>query len=453
MVDSYVQVPPDSTGKKLAARQHTLSAETVQTPLQHIVSGDNAAYALSIDYRGAAQVRFTEGQPIVSSYGALKTERERQLGIYESTLESPDNLFTISTATGGTSTYQASKSSTVLAVTGSSGSRCTRTTNRYHYYLPGTSALARFSVACGDAGKVGNKRRWGCFDDNDGIFFELNGTDLRAVVRTSTPGVVVESPIPRSAWTDKLDGTGPSGFTLDVTKVNNYWADFTFSGAGRVRFGVYEPGGSRLVAYTIQTGNSATYPMIRAATLPIRTENLNTADTGSSSELREVVLSASMEGDALDYTFWRAADMEAINVTTTTDTHLLSVKSIATINGKHNAVNAYPETLNLCVVGGAVQIYLWENTSLTSPTWNVGGDNTLLGAVDGTLSTASARKVLSFFVAEGCSKIDLRDYFEVNDDGILCNADGTARVWSITATKRSGTTVTTSVNLGYRELW
>lgn len=454
MTNSYIQVPPDSTGKKLHAVQHTVDAQAVQVPVHHIASGDNPAYRQKIDARGASQVRFTEGQGILSSYGSLKIESERQLGVYESSLDTYDDLFSIETANGGASTYDPVKSSTVLSVNTTSGSSVKRTTNRYHYYLAGSSNLVRQSIACGDSGKAGNKRRWGAYDNDDGIFFELNGTEVRVVIRSSTSGSIVETPIPRSLWTDKLDGTGTSGFTLDVTKVNSYWADYTFSGAGRVRFGVYEPDGARLVAYTIETGNASPFPSIRTGTLPLTTEVLNVSATGSSSELREVAMSVSTEGNPNDYTFWRSADMEVYGVTTTTDTHLISLQSISTINGRHNSVQAYPEVLSVIATGGAVAISMWQTTGLTSPSWTVGtGDTSILGSTAGTLSTVGARKFATFFVAEGVANIDLTPYFEVNDEGVMCQADGTAELWSFTATKLTGTTVTTGMNLAYRELW
>lgn len=454
MTNSYVQVPPDSTGKKLHALQHTVDAVVVQVPASHLVSGDNANNSLSIDKRGAAQVRFTEGQGLLTSYGSLKVEGERQIGVYESSLDTYDALFSIVGANGGTSTYDPVKSSTVLAVNTTSGSSIKRTTNRYHYYLAGSSNLARLSIACGDTGKVGNKRRWGVYDDNDGIFFELNGTEVRVVIRSSTTGSVTETPIPRAAWTDKLDGTGLSGFTLDVTKVNNYWADYSFSGAGRVRFGVYEPNGTRLVAYTIEVGNVSPFPLIRTGTLPFRTENLNTAATGSGSELREVVMSMATESNPSDYTFWRSSDMEVFGVSVTTDTHLMSVKSLATINSKHNAVQTFPEVLSVVATGGAVAVSLWEDVELTSPTWNVGlGQSAIEGATNGTLDLTNAHRFATFFVAEGVANIDLSKYFEVTDEGIHCGADGVAKAWAFTATKISGASATVGINLAYRELW
>lgn len=454
MTNSYVQVPPDSTGKKLHTLQHSITGNTVEVQAFHLADPTIPTSLLAVDSRGAAAVRFTEGQPILTAYGSLKAESERTLGVYEASLDSYDALFSIITANGGTSTYDPVKSSTVLATTTASGSSVSRTTNRYHYYLPGTSNLARFSVACGDTGKAGNVRRWGVYDDNDGIFFELSGTTLGVVIRSSTSGSVVNSPVPRVAWTDKLDGTGISGVTLDLTKVNNFWADYTFSGAGRVRFGIYEPNGNRLIAYTIQVGNVYPFPTIRTGTLPFRLENINTSATGSSSELREVVLSMSTESDPKDYTFWRSADMEVYGVTTTTDTHLISMKSLGTINGKHNAVQAYPEVLSIIATGGAVAVTLWQTVDITAPSWVVGtGDSSIQGSTVGTVSLVGARKFATFFVAEGVANIDLTPYFEVNDEGIMCQANGTGEVWSITATKLSGTTVTTGVNLAYRELW
>ena len=454
MTNSFIQVPPDSTGKKLAARQHTIDAEQRQVQLSHIASAENPENVLVVDSRGAASVRFTEGQPIMSAYGSLKTEAEHQLGVYESSLDSYDDLFSVVTSNGGTSTYDAVKSSTVLATNTTSGSSVSRTTNRYHYYLPGSSNLARISVACGDSGKIGNKRRWGVFDDNDGIYFELDGTDLQVVIRSSTSGSVVNSIIPRSAWTDKLDGTGISEVVLDVTKVNNYWADYTFSGAGRVRFGVYEPNGNRLVAHTILVGNTYPYPMIRSGTLPLRTENINISSTGSTSELREVVMSMSTEGSPSDYTFWRSADIEAYGVPVTTDTHLISMQSIPTINGKHNSVQAYPEVLSVIASGGPISITLWQTVDITAPSWVVGsGDSSILGSTSGTLNLAGARKFATFFVDAGVANIDMTPYFETNDEGIMRQANGDGEVWSFTATRLSGTATTVGINLSYRELW
>ena len=44
--------------------------------------------------------------------------------------------------------------------------------------------------------------------------------------------------IPQSEWSvDKADGTGPSGFKLDITKIQMAYIDYSWYGAGKIRFG------------------------------------------------------------------------------------------------------------------------------------------------------------------------------------------------------------------------
>jgi hypothetical protein len=264
---------------------------------------------------------------------------------------------------------------------------------------------------------------------------------------------VIVSRVDRDDWNgDKLDGTGLSGYTLDITKINLYWIDYQWLGAGRVRFGIYEPSGARLVCHSFSHAGSYTLPYMRTGTLPLRTENVNTSATGASSELREVCMAAYTEGDFKDYAFWRAADMEATNVTVTTNTHLMSVKSKTTINGKHNSVQTYPETLNVyCTEPTAITI--WQTTEVTGGSWALTSDSSIDGTIDGTLNLAGARKFKVIYFNVGAASVNLSEYFEVNDEGIMCQGNGTPEIWSFTATKLHPNTTQVSINLSYRELW
>jgi hypothetical protein len=450
---NFVTIPPDSTGKKIYTRQHLVNGNNVQAQVLHLADPTSPENIQAIDNRGSASVRFAEGQPIMSGFGSLKNTQQRALGVYEASLDTYDALFTVEEVTGGVNTYDSVGSSNVLSVTGTIGSRVTRTTNRYHYYNPGTSNLINQTIACGDTGKVGNSRRWGAFDNNDGLYFELAGTELGAVIRSSTSGSVTHNRVARQNWNgDKLDGTGPSGHNIDLTKINVYWIDYQWLGAGRVRFGIYEPSGARLVCHSFFNAGTNNLPYMRTGTLPLRTENVNTAAAGASSELREVCMAAYTEGDFKDYAFWRAADMDVTDVTVTTGTHLLSVKSKTTINGKHNSVQTYPETLNV-YADEPCAITIWQTTSLTGGSWTLTSDSSIDGTIDGTLSTAGSRKFKVVYITKGAASIDMAEWFEVNDEGIMCAANGVAEVWSFTATKLSPLPTKVSLNLSYRELW
>lgn len=453
---SYVQVPPDGAGKKIYTKTQTVGANQVEAQVLHLADAGSPENILSVDNRGSASVRFSEGQPILSGFGSLKTSNQRALGVYESSMDTYDDLFTVSEVNGGLSTYDSVASSHVLSVTGVIGSKTTRTTNRYHYYLPGTSNFINMTIACGDAGKTGNTRRWGAFDDNDGLFFELLNTSICAVIRSSVTGSVQENKVAQANWNvDKLDGTGISGYTLDITKINVWWIDYQWLGAGRVRFGIFEPSGARLVCHEFRNAGANALPYMRTGTLPLRTENENTAATGSTSELRECCMAIYAEGTYEDYTFWRNADMfSPYLVVDAIDKHLMSIKSKTTISGHHNSIQTYPEILSV-YTDQPVSIMLYQDTTLTGATWNITSDSAIDGSTTGTLDLTGSRKFFSIFFSPGAHNYDLTHLFEVNDEGIMLKADGTPSVWSFTGTTLGQSTPAAKVliSLQYRELW
>jgi hypothetical protein len=449
---AYVRVPPDGAGKKVYSKTQTVGADSVETQVMHLADSNTPTQILAVDGRGAASVRFAEGQPIMGGFGSLKTTHEHPLGVYESSLDTYSSLFTVTTATGGALTYDAVGSSEVLSTTSASGSSVKLTTNRYHYYLPGSANLYKMTISCGDTGKANNVRRWGAFDTNDGAFFCLHNTNLQVVLRNSTSGSIVETAVNQANWNvDKLDGTGLSGHVLDITKINVWWLDYQWLGAGRCRFGIYLPDGTRLVCHEFKNAGANTLPFMRTGTLPISTENTNTGITGSTSELRTVCLSAYTEGNFQDYAYWRFADIDANNVSVVTNTALANIRAVATVNSKHNSVIIYPETLNV-YCNEPVAITLWQATSVTGGTW------TSLASIaevnyGGTVSTTGSQKFKTLYFPAGATSIDLDKFFEKNDEGILMNADGTYEVWSVLATRLTANATTVSMNIGYKELW
>ena len=450
---SFVRVPPDSTGKKVYTKESTVGSDVVQTQIVHLADSDFPENLLSVDARGSASVRFAEGQPNLSGFGNLKISQQRALGVYESSQASYDDLFTITTANGGSSDYEPTASSHILRTTGIDGSRVVRTTNRYHYYLPGTSNFINMTIACGDTGKPNNIRRWGAFDDNDGMFFELNGNTLNVVLRSSISGEVVDNRVAQSEWnSDRADGTGVSKHVFNVTNINVYWMDYQWLGAGRVRFGIFEPNGARLVLHEFQNAGLNTLPYMRSGTLPLRTENINVGTVGSTSELRECCMAVYAEGNINDYTYWRFSDMEAEGVSVTTNTHLFSVRSKPTLESKHNSVNTLPETLNV-YCSSPVAISIYEDTLVTGGSWSIASRSSLEGTTDGTLDISAAHRMKTFYFETGAHSIDLSKYFEPNDEGIITNVDGTAKNWSLVATRLTTNTTVVTCNMGYRELW
>ena len=449
---SYIQVPPDGAGKKVYSKTQTVDAVQVEAQVMHIADRTTPTQLLAIDNVGAASVRFAEGQPVLSGFGSLKTTHERVLGVYENSLDTYEALFSTILTGGGTATYDSQASSEILSVDGASGSKSILMTNRYHYYNPGTSNLYKMTLACGDSGKTGNKRRWGAADANDGVFFELDETILKVVIRSSVTGSIVETKVSQASWNkDPLNGTGSSGMTVDVTKINVFWIDYQWLGAGRVRFGVFSPDGARVVCHQFQNAGQNALPYMRTGTLPVYFENINTAATGSSTELRSVCTGVYSEGTYEDYAFWRYADAENTGVVTTTNTHLASIRTKATVNSKHNTVIIYPETLNV-YCDQPVAITLWQNTTVTAGTWNALASVAELNTT-GTVATTNAQRFKTLYFDAGAHSVCIDQYFEKNDEAIQMNADGTYENWSVLGTRLTANATTCTFNLGYKELW
>jgi hypothetical protein len=64
----------------------------------------------------------------------------------------------------------------------------------------------------------------------------------------------IDTRVPRSQWADPLDGTGPSGYTLDITRMQMLYIDYSWYGAGFARFGMRTTKGQ--VAYVHQFTNN-----------------------------------------------------------------------------------------------------------------------------------------------------------------------------------------------------
>jgi hypothetical protein len=64
----------------------------------------------------------------------------------------------------------------------------------------------------------------------------------------------IETRIPQSSWTDPCDGKGASGYNLDLTRMQMWFIDYSWYGAGVVRYGIRTTGG--VISYVTQIVNN-----------------------------------------------------------------------------------------------------------------------------------------------------------------------------------------------------
>ena len=101
------------------------------------------------------------------------------------------------------------------------------------------------------------------------IFPDYRGPSDINVPITKTVETVWDQP----SWNiDRCDGTGKSGYTLDVTKMQMFYMDYSWYGAGFIRWGFRATDGNVIYIHKIPNNNFNTEAYMRSGNLPSRYE-------------------------------------------------------------------------------------------------------------------------------------------------------------------------------------
>jgi hypothetical protein len=237
----------------------------------------------------------TSGTTSNDAFGRLRVSNPYTL--FESSHRYVDNgEWVESTAAGGSSAFNADAGLLDMTVTTASGSQVLRETKKVFNYQPGKSLLAILSFNFEEA-KNNLRQRIGYFGTENGLYLELNSTNEPSFVqRSSFTGSLVNTEVSKTEWNiDTLDGNGPSGITLDLSKVQIVWFDFEWLGSGTVRCG-FVIDGVFIHCHSFQHANVTSGTYITTACLPLRVELTNTDTTASSSTLKQICMTVISEG-------------------------------------------------------------------------------------------------------------------------------------------------------------
>jgi hypothetical protein len=279
-----------------------------------------------------------------------------------------DNQFDTSTASGGAITYLPNESTVQMSVTTTSGSEVVRQSYRVMPYQPGKGLglLATFTMS---AGKTGLRQRVGYFNTQNGVFLQQNDTTLAFVLRSYTSGAPVDTTITQANWNgDKLDGTGPSGRTIDVTKTQILAMDFEWLGVGDVRCGFFEDG-KFVICHTFHNDNINTTVYMTTAILPVRYEITNTAATASNSSMKQICSSVYSSGGYEQTSIDHVARRTSIFTNITTAATFFPVVSIRLASTALGAVVLPNRVQFLPTTNQNYEIALLKNPTLTGATW------------------------------------------------------------------------------------
>lgn len=295
-----------------------------------------------------------------------------------------NDLWSETTATGGTITYDANSSTVLLNVTTSSGSEVVRQTFRSFAYQPGKSLLT-YNTFVMPAAQANQRIRIGYFNTQNGVFLERDGTAVFIVRRTFVSGAAVETRVAQADWNgDKLDGNGASGFTLDLTKAQILWEDFEWLGVGSVRVG-FVINGQSIICHTFQNANNLTSVYMTTAILPLRYEITNTGATTSSASLQQICSTVISEGG-----YEKKVALDVVRMTTVNaaiSTAFVPLASIRLATGRTGAV-VIPDGYSVLPTAASAttfEVVLVKNPTLTGASWVA----TTSGNVEADLSATS----------------------------------------------------------------
>jgi hypothetical protein len=201
--------------------------------------------------------------------------------------------------------------------------------------------------------------------------------------------VTIDARIPQSGFNlDKADGTGPSGFNLDINKILMYYIDYAWYGAGSIRFGVKDQDGEITYLHKFVHGNNKIEAYFRAGNLPIRYEVINNGTPSYAPTLFHWGTSLLMDGrfdEDRGYTFSRAGTLNSIN--TGNQYCLLNIRLAPTadnglpggygVRDLTNRMQLWPLGCDVASTDSVIVSVILNGTlSSPSPNWqNVGGNS------------------------------------------------------------------------------
>jgi hypothetical protein len=275
--------------------------------------------------------------PNLDAFSRLRISNPLTLFSSQFTYDENPLLFERFISDDGAITYDSGNGCITMASATIGGANTFMQSFEYFPYQPSKSQLVfiTFNMKSGDAS---NRKYAGLSDGINGIeFYLFEDNPHFAIYSSTTAGNEVKS---QGDWNlDILNGTGPSGITLDFTKTQILVIDFQALYVGRVRVG-FDIGGKIIYAHEFLHANILDVPYLRTANLPIRVGIENT--TGNVNTIDFICCAVVSEGGTEDtnlfgYSFSQQSGSRAI-APGTSFTHMLSLRPRATFNGLTNRI-------------------------------------------------------------------------------------------------------------------
>lgn len=311
-----------------------------------------------------------------------------------------DNQFDTSTSGTGTTSFLTNEASVKMEVTGAGVGSVVRQSYRSFPYQPGKGLLVLATFVMDSSSSANLTQRVGYFNTQNGVFLQRVGTTPSFVLRSYVTGTASDArTVNQSSWNgDKLDGTGPSGITLDLSKAQILWMDFEWLGVGSIRCG-FVINGVFILCHTFNNANEISNVYMTTATLPVRYEitSVTSAVAASMKQICSTVISeGGYEQASIDHVARRTTVFT--NIDTAANFYpIVSIRLASTALGAvviPNRIQFQPTTLQ------NYEIALIKNPTLTGASWAaVSSDANVEMDVSATAISAAGTIVQTGYIA------------------------------------------------------
>lgn len=283
------------------------------------------------------------------------------------------------------------ESSVEMRITSGAAGSVIRQSYRSFSYQPGKSLLFMATFVMDDSTSSELTQRVGYFNTENGVFLQRVGSTASFVLRSDITGTPSDArTVTQANWNgDKLDGTGASGYTLDLSKAQIFWADFEWLGVGSVRCG-FVLNGELIICHTFHNANLIDSVYMTTAILPVRYEIVAASSISGGATLKQICSTVISEGGYQKKVALNVARRDTtVSVAIADD--WVPLVSIQLASGRTGAV-VIPDGFSvLCTSTPAdYEIALIKNPVFsTAPTFSTTGNLNVNYAVDGTINSVA----------------------------------------------------------------
>jgi hypothetical protein len=342
----------------------------------------------------------------LDAFGRLRVSNP--LTLFDSSHRYADNNLWVNSITGtAAATFSADEGLINMTVGSASGDEIIRETIKVFSYQPGKSLLVMSTFVFGTA-KANLRQRVGYYGAANGIYFERDGSTNYMVERSSVTGVLVNNRVAQADWNqDPMDGTGPSGLTLDSSKAQILYMDIEWLGLGTVRTG-FIINGAFVPCHNFDHANLVSTTYITTASLPLRYEMTNLAATTGASTLKQVCSTAISEGG-----------YELRGAQLTAGTPVTTPKTLTTAGTLYPVVSFRLKSTRLDAIAILTAISILGVTNNANYQWSVVASGTTTG---GTWVSAGTNSSVEYNITGtaftvGTGRILATGYFQGSNQG------------------------------------